>query len=60
MVMAEEIFDPSDKKSRAKFITAKVKFWFGKDEPIFNTKDYVVEYDEYYAYIYKKKIKEVV
>lgn len=36
---------------------AKVKFWFGSKEPIFNTDKYVVEWDEshIYAHIYERK-----
>ena len=35
---------------------AKVKFWFGCNEDIFNTDKYDVEYDEskIYAYLYAK------
>jgi hypothetical protein len=41
-------------------LIAKVKFWFGKNENIFNPK-YVVEFNDEYAYIFKKKkLKEVV
>ena len=33
---------------------AKVKFWFGKEEPIFNTEKYTVEIKDNYAYIYER------
>lgn len=37
-------------------IVAKLKVWFGADEPIFDTKNYDVEYneDKTFVYIYKK------
>jgi len=37
-------------------LVAKVKFWFGKEEPIFDTSKYHVEYHEegQYANLYKK------
>jgi len=37
-------------------IVAKVKFWFGADEPIFDTTKYDIEFDntKTYAYIYRK------
>lgn len=46
----------------AKELVAKVKFWFGKEENVFSKK-FDVEYDDNYAYIFKKskkKLKEFV
>lgn len=43
-----------------KELIAKVKFWFGVEHPIFNTKDYIIEQsgaDENFVYIYKE-VKE--
>jgi hypothetical protein len=38
-------------------IVAKVKFWFGGNEPIFDIEQFVIEHDDdrRYAYVYKKK-----
>ena len=38
-------------------MVAKVKFWFGKDKKIFNTKKYDVEFRDNYAYISEKEKK---
>ena len=38
----------------SKELVAKVKFWFGAEEPIFDTTKYTVEYQDSFAYIYKK------
>jgi len=37
-------------------LVARVKFWFGKEEPIFDTSKYHAEYDEerQFAKLYKK------
>jgi len=37
-------------------LIAKIKFWFGKANPIFNTDKYIIEYNDDFAYIYEKVI----
>jgi hypothetical protein len=41
-------------KKKSKELVAKVKFWFGESEPIFDTDKYIVEYEGQFAYIFKK------
>ena len=44
----------SKNKCKRGELVAKVKFWFGQNEPIFNKQKYIIENNDYYAYIYKK------
>jgi hypothetical protein len=41
-----------------KELIAKVKFWFGNEQPIFDEDKFIVERssDGLYAYIYKKEV----
>jgi hypothetical protein len=43
--------------AKAERLVAKVKFWFGSSEPIFDTSKFDVEYDDdkQYATLYRKE-----
>jgi len=43
-------------KNSKKELIAKVKFWFGADQPIFDLEKYQIEFDDTktFAYIYEK------
>jgi len=52
--MAEKYQDRLKRLKRTEKLVAKVNFWFGKNEPIFDKSKYDVEYDGEFATIYKK------